>query len=69
MALFRDQVGPSPKTAAMILRCQRATRLLAQGEKASVQVAAVCCYADQSHLTREFTRLSGGTPAALRTAP
>jgi AraC-like DNA-binding protein len=69
-AQFRDQVGPTPKTAARILRYERAARLLARGDMTPAQVAAVCGYADQPHLTREFARLAGTTPAArLRSPP
>jgi AraC-like DNA-binding protein len=32
-------------------------------------IAARCGYADQSHLTREFVRLAGDTPATYATAP
>jgi transcriptional regulator GlxA family with amidase domain len=72
---FREQVGATPKTAARVLRYSRAARLLALGHLAPAQVAAVCGYADQSHLTREFTRFAGTTPGAaaevrgLDTAP
>lgn len=69
VARFREQVGTTPKTAARILRYQRAARLLARGDMAPAQVAAVCGYADQPHLTREFARFADTTPAALlRTA-
>jgi AraC-like DNA-binding protein len=70
VSLFREQVGTTPKTAARVLRYERAAWLLARGDMALAQVAAVCGYADQSHLTREFTRFAGMTPAAaLRSAP
>ncbi len=63
IALFREQVGTTPKIAARVLRQERAARLLARGGMSLAQVAAGCGYADQSHLTREFTTLAGITPA------
>lgn len=65
IAGFREQVGMTPKAAAQILRYERAVRLLTSGGAAPVEVAVACGYADQSHLTRELTRLAGTTPAAL----
>jgi AraC-like DNA-binding protein len=62
-AMFRGQIGLTPKTAARVLRFERATRLLARGDTPA-QVAATCGYADQPHLTREFVRLAGTTPGA-----
>lgn len=62
---FRDQIGASPKAAAQVLRYQRAARLLGRATLTPTTVAMVCGYADQSHLTREFLRFAGTTPAAL----
>lgn len=64
VAQFRQQVGATPKTAARVLRYARAARLLARGDLRPAQVAAVCGYADQSHLTREYAVFAGTTPAA-----
>jgi AraC-like DNA-binding protein len=64
--LFRSQVGVNPKAAARLLRFERAARMLATGRVSPSRVAAVCGYADQPHLTREFGRLAGVTPAAAR---
>ncbi len=62
-------IGYGPKTLQRILRFQRFVRLL---DAASVPdlaaLAAVTGYADQPHLTRECTALSGLTPAALARA-
>jgi len=66
IAGFRDQVGTTPKTAAQVLRYQRSAQLLGRGDLAPATVATVCGYADQSHLTREFARFAGTTPASLR---
>jgi AraC-like DNA-binding protein len=63
IARFREQVGTTPKTAARVLRYERAARLLARGGLSVAQVAAGCGYADQSHLTREFSTFAGVTPA------
>lgn len=60
---FLDTVGLAPKAFADILRFGHATRLVRA--RTPLSVAAQCAgYADQSHLTREFRRLAGLTPAA-----
>ena len=55
----------APKTAARVLRYARAGRLLARGDLALSQVATLCGYADQPHMTREFAALAGTTPGAV----
>jgi transcriptional regulator GlxA family with amidase domain len=69
---FRGQVGLGPKTAARVLRFQRAARLLVPGSvygtrpvtAASISdVAAACGYADHAHLVREFHALAACTPS------
>ncbi|HEX2128523.1 MAG TPA: DUF6597 domain-containing transcriptional factor [Solirubrobacterales bacterium] len=68
---FNDAVGYGPKTLDRILRFQRFVGLvqaLANGAGAGLaRTAAELGYADQSHLTRECTRLSGLTPRELIT--
>jgi AraC-like DNA-binding protein len=71
---FRAQVGLSPKTAARVVRFERASRMLvpvladggpgAPVERSIAMVAAHCGYADHAHLTREFRALAGVTPSA-----
>ena len=79
IAGFREQVGVPPKTAARILRLERAAGLLlGRGWKTGCQnegqgltparVAAESGYADQAHMTREFRKLAGTTPPAYAAA-
>jgi AraC-like DNA-binding protein len=64
---FAEQIGLPPKTIARLLRFERAARLLtAAGGPPPARIAAVCGYADQAHLTREFGRLAGRPPTGLR---
>lgn len=60
---FRDEFGLAPKTAARIVRFDRARHALAAGTTAIADVAAMTGYADQAHLTREFAALAGCPPA------
>ncbi|MBV9382887.1 MAG: AraC family transcriptional regulator [Streptosporangiaceae bacterium] len=63
---FRDQIGLSPKTAARVLRFQRALRIAtASGCPAWSEVAARCGYVDQAHLNRDFRRFAGCSPTEL----
>jgi AraC-like DNA-binding protein len=60
-------VGYGPKTLQRILRFRRFVRLLDESTEPAdlAALASVTGYADQSHLTRECTALSGLTPTAL----
>lgn len=61
---FRQEFGLGPKLAARIIRFERATGMLRATPSyvSLAEVAAACGYADQSHLTRDFTALSGCSP-------
>jgi AraC-like DNA-binding protein len=61
---FRSQIGLAPKAAARVLRFERAARLAVAGSGLA-EVAAVCGYSDQAHLTREFRDLAGLPPRAF----
>jgi AraC-like DNA-binding protein len=58
---FRKQVGLPPHAFQLDLRVAAARRLLAGGRPA-VQVAFMCGFADQPHLTRVLKRAVGVTP-------
>jgi len=66
-ARFRDEVGLAPKTAARLLRLERAAGLAAAGVD-WVQVAYACGYYDQSHLVNEFRQITGATPTQFLAA-
>ena len=59
--------GWPPTLAARLLRLSTVWRHL-DDEQSWARIAAECGYADQAHLTREFRRFTGTTPAALITA-
>lgn len=63
-ARFTDQVGLTPKRAAMLIRFDHAARALGAGGDLT-DVALTCGYADQSHLHRDVRALAGCTPRAL----
>ena len=67
-ARFRDEFGLSPKTAARVIRFDRARRLLqrrvaAGGAPALAELAAGGGFFDQAHLAREFRELAGCAPS------
>jgi AraC-like DNA-binding protein len=60
---FQDEVGLPPKAVARIFRFNRLLALAADDRGADwAGLAAECGYADQAHLTREFTAFAGTTP-------
>jgi AraC-like DNA-binding protein len=66
VARFREEIGISPKSLARILRFERAAALLAQPDPPGfADLAYECGFYDQSHLTNEFRRITGVTPAAF----
>ena len=65
---FEAAIGYGPKTFQRIVRFQgwlALTRSTPAEERRLTDLAAEAGYADQSHLTREATRLAGQPPAAL----
>ena len=58
---FTAEFGVTPKRAARVARLQASRRLLQSGEPLA-WIAAACGYADQAHLTREWTALTGYSP-------
>jgi AraC-like DNA-binding protein len=61
-ARFRVEIGLTPKTAARVIRFDRARGMLPHVPGAAV--AAACGYADQPHLVREFVAFTGLGPRA-----
>jgi AraC family transcriptional regulator len=68
--LFKQSLGVSPHQYLIQVRVNGARGLMAagSGERSLAEVAAAVGFADQSHLTRHFKRLTGITPGQLRLA-
>jgi AraC-like DNA-binding protein len=62
---FLAAVGLTPKAFARLARLQHALRRVSAGEPLAA-VAHACGYYDQSHMTRDFSRLAQTSPAAWR---
>ena len=62
---FRKCLGTSPHRYATMRRLDRARRLIGAGASLA-EGAAACGFADQSHMTRQFTKAYGVAPGAWR---
>ena len=63
---FRQTVGVAPHKWLLSFRVDLAKNLLRKQEKTLSDVALACGFADQSHFTRVFTRMTGISPGAWR---
>jgi AraC-like DNA-binding protein len=63
---FQEIAGLTPKAQARRWRFQKARTYLDRTSLPLAEVAGLCGYSDQSHLTREFRELGACTPAAYR---
>jgi len=63
---FQEITGLTPKAQARRWRFQKARTCLDETSFSLAQVASLCGYSDQSHLTREFRELGSCTPATYR---
>ncbi|WP_053238764.1 helix-turn-helix domain-containing protein [Sandaracinus amylolyticus] len=62
LALFREEIGLSPKAFWRIRRFRAALRDLDHGALRGAALAAEHGYFDQAHFVREFRSLAGSTP-------
>ena len=63
---FRESFDRTPHAYVIERRVDRARRLLAQSSLPIKEIASVCGFADQAHMTRIFQMQLHTTPAALR---
>lgn len=63
---FQREYGLPPQQYLKRLRIQTACRLLVETRESISHIGLRCGFADQSHLTREFRRVTGVTPATYR---
>jgi AraC-like DNA-binding protein len=61
---FNAELGVTPKTAARILRFERACRMIMDERPSLADTASTCGYQDQAHMTREWRALADCTPKA-----
>lgn len=66
--VFRVQEGRTPGDYLQQLRVRAACHLLRNRDYPLAAIAAECGFADQSHFTRVFRKLTGTTPAQFRRA-
>ena len=66
--LFTAQVGVGPALYLQRLRLRRARLLIERTFLTVKQVMALVGYSDPSHFSRDFRRLHGVSPSALRSA-
>ena len=59
---FNAEFGIGPKEAARVLRYDRARRMILSGRSKIADIAAICGYADQAHLNRDFKSFTGVSP-------
>lgn len=63
---FRATAGCTPHRWLQRHRVATAQAMLRDSAATIAEIALLCGFADQSHMTRVFTRLTGHTPAAWR---
>ncbi len=62
---FKKEFGISPHCFILNKRLERA-KILLRGDLPIVQIAQMCGFSDQSHLTRVFKQYLGFTPGRLK---
>jgi AraC family transcriptional regulator len=64
--LFKQSIGIAPYKYVLQQRVERAKRLLKDEERAIVDIALECGFANQTHLNKHFRKLTGMTPKTYR---
>jgi AraC family transcriptional regulator len=66
--LFKQTFGSPPHQWRLIRRIERVKAALRNTDESLIEIALANGFADQSHLTRVFARMTGVTPAAWKRA-
>jgi AraC family transcriptional regulator len=64
--MFKQHLGVTVSQYQRQLRLQRVTRALLESDESLADLAEDHGFADQSHMTREFSRVTNWSPAKLR---
>jgi AraC family transcriptional regulator len=64
--LFTQSAGIPPDKYVLQQRVNRAQQLLINSQKSLSEIALDCGFANQSHLNRHFTKLTGISPKKYR---
>jgi AraC family transcriptional regulator len=64
--MFKQHVGMTVSQYQREMRLQRAARALLESRESLADLAEDWGFADQSHMTREFSRVTSWSPAKLR---
>jgi AraC family transcriptional regulator len=64
--LFKQSVGIAPYKYVLQQRVERAKHLLKDEERAIVDIALECGFANQTHLNKHFRKFTGMTPNSYR---
>jgi AraC family transcriptional regulator len=64
--LFKQSVGIAPYKYVLQQRVERAKQLLKDEERAIVDIALECGFANQTHLNKHFRKFTGMTPKTYR---
>jgi AraC family transcriptional regulator len=65
---FRQTTGRPPHRWLLERRVEVAQQLLLTSKLSLKEIASACCFADQNHLTRAFSRIVGTSPGSWRRA-
>ena len=65
---FKAATGSAPHRYITDRRIERAKALIAEGRLPLADIAYICGFSSQAHLTRWFKRIVGATPGAYRAA-
>lgn len=63
---FKQSFGEAPHTYLIKQRIERAKTMIANSDISTAEIAIACGFADQSHMTRLFTRFVGESPSSWR---
>ncbi|WP_256478965.1 helix-turn-helix transcriptional regulator [Chroococcidiopsis sp. CCMEE 29] len=64
--LFKRSMGVTPYQYVLQQRIERSKQLLKQNELSIAEIALMCGFKNQSHLTTFFRKLTGITPKVFR---